>query len=161
MKKIIIITLLVIISSSLKVQSQPVVTDTLQWLKTNIEQRSSYFHGKPMVVLLDSLYGLKASLKDYTGAPPSAISRPDTVYMNHIIIYFDHIYSGAICSSHLDNPYLNTHVPYLYIKFKQLIPFIARWHFDNREGSGSITWNPSLAAYYGVFIVDSVTVGEY
>jgi len=66
MKKIILIAVIILSLHTVKAQNQPVVTDTLQWLKTNIEQRSSYFNGKPLSVLLDSLHGLQLNIGDYT-----------------------------------------------------------------------------------------------
>jgi len=167
-KKIILIAAILLGLHTAKAQNQPVVTDTLQWLKTNIEQRSGYFSGKPLGILLDSLYGLNAKLEDYISPISPTLSLPDTIYTDHLQIYFGNYFNGPKGHLH-DSAFrvhpgmdtLNTHIPYLYIKFAQQIPFLANWYSYDPKGLGSIHWNPLLAAYYGPFVVSSVTVGEY
>lgn len=58
MKKLMII-LGIMVLLGIKLNAQSPVTDTLQWLKTNIEQRKNLFINKPLSVLLDSLKELK------------------------------------------------------------------------------------------------------
>ena len=40
--------------STTKIQGQA-ITDTLQWLKINVEQKDSHYAGKPLSALLDTL----------------------------------------------------------------------------------------------------------
>jgi len=167
-KKIILIVAILLSLNTAKAQNQPVITDTLQWLKTNIEQKSSYYSGKPLRVLLDSLYGLNIKLQDYIPPNSQTLSFPDTIYTDHLQIYLGEYYNGIKGHLH-DSAFwvhpgmdtLNTHIPYLYIKFSQQIPFLMKWFSYDPQGLGSSIWNTMLAEYYAPFVVGRVRIGEY
>ena len=156
MKKLIIVFSLFFVHSN--AQYSPVIPDTLQWLKTKIEQRNNYFHGKPLQVLFDSLYGLKNSIKSNLGIYPKTWRHSDTIYNNHITVYFEDIHDRKRI---MNNGFANHYVPLLKIWFINDVPFIYSWNDNDREGLGSHRWNAKLEAYYSPFIVDSVSVGVY
>ena len=164
MKKLITIILFSLSFVHSNAQNSPVITDTLQWLKTNIEQKNNYYHGKPLHLLLDSLYGLKSSIKCYMAIMPKSLRNRDTSsgYDNNITIYFANIYDkGNITLSHFNDINANTHVPQLKIYFTTDVPFKNYWLDTDRKGLGSVMWNSTLENFYSPYLVDSVSVGEY
>lgn len=162
MKKLIIIIGFILTFVKSDAQYSPVITDTLQWLKTNIEQKNSYYHGKPLHLLLDSLYGLKSAIKCHMGIMPKSLRNPDTGYDNNITIYFANIFDGGnITLSHFNDINANTHVPQLKIYFTTDVPFKNYWRDTDRKGLGSVMWNSIVENFYSPYLVDSVSVGEY
>ncbi|MBX2931677.1 MAG: hypothetical protein KF781_07025 [Chitinophagaceae bacterium] len=166
-KSIIIVLLLVIIGTDNLKSQTPI--DTLQWLKTNIEQKNYLFSGKPLSVLFDSLGNLKNALADYDAPIIDDNGQfSDTTHNAFLRIYFApgslfvfnkyhrHSYSPV---THRDT--LNTHVPCLEITFASPVPFVTAWFDNDKERLGSMKWNRYLRNYWGQFIVDSVIVGEY
>lgn len=177
--KIIIIIISVLFISNYCQAQQPDITDTLQWLKTNIEQRNSFFSGKPFKTILDSLYGLKAKLVEYN--VPQDIhqfsdeirtgkaANKDTLFVDELRIYLDSISDGGVVDqlheelwtnnfkNNLHNT-INTHVKFIRIVFSSSVPFLRSW-CDSPLGSRN--WTLLSEGYFGSFIVQSVSVGEY
>ena len=168
MKSSLIILLVVITSlDTTKVQGQPLgITDTLQWLKINIEQHSSYYDGKQLSVLLDTLcaYGLADALLDYTSPLTSdnapAWTRPgDIVWTNHFTIYMGELYGGGVKAQlHDANPNTNTHIPKIHLTFTKEIPFPSTMLDVRILGH---RWTTEAANLCKTYIVESVSVGEY
>ena len=151
--------------STTKVQGQA-ITDTLQWLKINIEQKDSYYVGKPLSVLLDTLAkrNIYRGIWQYMSAIISdgaqAESSPgDTIYTASMKIYFGNQLFGVgkISQIHRENASVNTHLRWMYLTFTQKIPFpssiIFDRHFDDQFAPVESICRP--------YIVQSVTVGEY
>jgi len=167
MKKLLIVIISVSLlsckSSQTIAQTNGTNIDTLQWLQTKIAQRANYFQGKPLSVLLDSLYNLKYGIKQFT--PPiisddaPAHTRPgDTIRTRKLILYFNDVFGGGYISQlHDVTPSINTHVPYLYIEFTNSIAF-ASVILDNLRP----VWNWLPVEYIcRPNIVYKVEVGEY
>lgn len=166
MKNLIIISILVASSCTAnKVQGQ-VISDTLLWLKNNIEQQNSYYAGKPLSVLLDTLKnrGIYPGIWQYT--PPiisdfaEADTRPgDTVYTARFKIFFGNLLFGMskIPQIHRDNPLANTHLRWMYLEFTHKIPFPSSILFDVHIGN---QFNP-VEGICRPYIIQSVIVGEY
>ena len=151
--------------STTKIQGQA-ITDTLQWLKINIEQKNNHYAGKPLSVLLDTLAkrNIYRGIWQYMSAIISdgaqAESSPgDTIYTASMKIYFGNQLFGVgkISQIHRENPSINTHLRWMYLKFTQKIPFPTSitldQHFGDQFGSVESICRP--------YIVQSVTVGEY
>ena len=141
------------------------ITDTLQWLKTNIEQKSSYYTGKPLSVLLDTLNkrNIYPGLWQYVhafksdGAQAESIAG-DTVYVASFTIYFGYqlFGRGTVDQVHRANPSINTHLKWMYLKFTQKIPLPSNIIFDSHFGD---QFN-AVQSICRPFIVKSVSVGE-
>lgn len=84
--------------------AQSPVTDTLQWLRTNIEQRQHLFVNKPLKVMFDSLSTLRQGILQYSPPYSEMWGRPDTIWSNDVTLYFGEPYGGH------------------YFKYIQLIP---------------------------------------
>jgi hypothetical protein len=162
-KLVIIFLLFIAGSNNLKGQ---IPIDTLQWLKTNIEQKNYLFTGMPLSVLFDSLGNLKNAIADYD-APlfDDNGQMPDTVFTTFIRLFFA---PGGleVSGEHLDSffanlPEPNTHVPYIEITFSSSVPFVREWFTTDKERLGSIRWNRYLRNYWEQFIVADLKVGEY
>ncbi|HMT75476.1 MAG TPA: hypothetical protein PKA77_15495 [Chitinophagaceae bacterium] len=177
MKKILIIILVALSSNT--VQSQVIVTDTLQWLQQNIGQQSSNFQGKPFGVLLDSLHGLNTKIVEYNAPQdirlfsdevrPKQAANKDTLFVTVIKLYFAPISDGGeVYQIHDTNFWdlfhkrtttvVNTHVPYIRVVFSNPVPFLRVW-CDSELGSSD--WSYKIAGYYSTFLVQEVSVGEY
>lgn len=167
MKNKILIAVIFLLYTQTNLRSQ-IITDTLQWLKTNIEQKSYLFTGKPLKVVFDSLGNLKNALVDYDPPLMENGQFPDTTYNTVLKIYFtpgslkvNGAHWNSFVASSLNKDTLNTHVPYLKIFFANPVPFVTAWFSNDKERLGSIRWNRYLRNYWGQGIVQSVVVGEY
>lgn len=162
--------LLVIISigitgclSITKVQGQA-ITDTLQWLKTNIEQKNNCYVGKPLSVLLDTLAnrGIYQGKWQYNSpinsdGAPAETTAGDTVYTAHFKIYFGDQKFGVIGQMHRDDPLVNTHLKWVYLTLTKQVPLPSIIVFDRYIGLQF----GYVEAICRPYIVKSVTVGEY
>ncbi|MCC6181014.1 MAG: hypothetical protein IT237_04200 [Bacteroidia bacterium] len=168
MKKLMII-LGIMVLLGIKLNAQSPVTDTLQWLKTNIEQRKNLFINKPLSVLLDSLKELKQGIVEYTGPDWYAIGNlNDTIWTTRINLYFEEMTGSAKEEMHHNVFYsnnfkdtLNTHIKILRIKFTQPVIFLRKWWSYNSDTLGSNEWLPKVAALNKNAIVKDVKVYEY
>lgn len=167
MKNLIIILSIFVASSCIadKAQGQ-IITDTLQWLKTNIEQQNKYYVGKPLGVLLDTLRkrNIYPGIWQYTApiksdGTPAEARAGDTVYTANFMIYFGNLLFGKskIPQIHRDNLLANTHLRWMYLEFTKLIPFPSNIIFDPNTGDQF----GSVEGICRPFIVRSVIVGEY
>ena len=146
-------------------QQQPAPTDTLGWLKTNIEAKSSYFVSKPLSVLLDTLNAnsLLSAIVDYgrshiSDDAPAHTYPTDTVWTNGIAIYFGAIFDGGIkVQMHEANWSVNTHIPYLSLTFTQKIPFLTSLAKDIHIGT---LFGP-VQGLCRPYIVASIKVDEW
>src|SRR5690606_22584445 len=128
--------------------SKAQITDTLQWLRTNIEQREHLFIHQPLQVMLDSLYELKRGIIQYSPPYPEVWSQPDTIWGKRIALYFGEIWGGSLISQlHDSMSGIHTHVPVIYVEFSWPVPFISKWVSIDRDGLGSLYWNPQLEAF--------------
>jgi hypothetical protein len=173
MKKIIIITTLIFFSINAKSQCGLPTSDTLQWLKTHIEQKSSYFNGKPLKTLLDSLCGLKNKLKFYYAPIEYFLDDDDSlavdyIYSKKLTICLGNILDSTI-QSNVDTAFHNSffnktpytysaHIPRLNIIFKTKVPFPREIIDDRNDG---MYWNRRIAYVLKPYLVDSVTIDEY
>jgi hypothetical protein len=165
MKNIILVLLVVTLSiCSTNSYSQRLITttDTLGWLKTNIEQRSNLFVGNPLSVLLDSLYNLHIGIGEYSrdiisDGQPEGTYPTDTVWTKVCTIYFGKYLDDIVWRKHRDNPNVNTHIPYIYLEFTQKIPFPTKLFNDRNMGD---LFGP-VEALCRPYIVASIEVGEY
>ena len=74
MKKLAILLLLVFALKQAQSQTVNIGSDTLLWLKNNLENRSaSHFSGQTFKTVLDSLYQLKAQIIEFT--PPRDVQQ--------------------------------------------------------------------------------------
>ena len=74
MKKIITIFIITLSLKSAQAQIANIGSDTLLWLKNNLENRSaSHFSGQTFKTVLDSLYQLKAQIIEFT--PPRDVQQ--------------------------------------------------------------------------------------
>ncbi|HCF64413.1 MAG TPA: hypothetical protein DEU93_09905, partial [Chitinophagaceae bacterium] len=137
------------------------VTDTLQWLRTNIEQHQHLFVNKPLKVMFDSLGTLKQGILQYSPPLSEMWGRPDTIWCKDFALYFGERFGGAIFQLHAANPGINTHVPVIYIELSWPVPFLDKWYVEDRNGLGSTNWNRQLEAFWGQYIVSSIRIGEY
>ena len=186
MKKIIIIVCLLITAlKSTKAQTANIGSDTLQWLKTNIEQRSSsYFSGKSFKTILDSLYQLKAQIVEFDpplnvslacgGTKANAITGVDTVnhtylFVDSLTMYFEAISDGGIVDqiqtelsinnlNNNQNNIVNTHVKYFTVVFQRTVRYPR--YIANSE-NGTWLWTAFAEYYWGPNIIQRVSVGEY
>ena len=166
--KTIIILVLITFCTIYQGKSQP-IADTLQWLKTNIEQRSHLFSGKPLGVLLDSLKDLKNEIREYSGPRWYAVGNlNDTVWVKGIDLSFEKIIGSEKDFRHQEvffsnnmNDTLNTHIKILKIEFAWPVPFLRKWWSYDRKGLGSYAWNAKLEAFWKEAYVLSVKVEEY
>ena len=142
------------------------ITDTLQWLKTNIEQKSSNYTGKPIGILLDTLAhrciykGICQYIAPITSDGAAAETKAgDTVYTSKFKIYFGNVLyrHGTVSQLHRENPSINTHLKWIYIKFTNQIPFPSRILSDRYLGN---QFGP-VEGICRPYIVKSVTVGEF
>jgi hypothetical protein len=110
----------------------PTPPDTLAWLQSAIIAKSSSYIGKPFSVLMDSIqaHGMNMYYMDCLraiksdDAPAHTRSEPgDTVWSNGLSFYFKPTFSGIYFNQHNHNPDINTHVPYLIVRFIQKVPF--------------------------------------
>ena len=168
MKKLIIILGIMVLLGT-KLNAQPPVTDTLQWLKTNIEQRKNLFINKPLSVLLDSLKELKQGIVEYSGPSWYAIGNlNDTIKVRSIKLYFEKVIGSEKFWMHHDIFFankgvdtLNTHIKFIIIKFTQPVVFLRKWWSYNSDNLGSNEWLPIVERLYKNAIVKDVKVDEY
>ena len=168
MKKIVFI-LGIMILSGIKLNAQPPVTDTLQWLKTNIEQRKNLFINKPLSVLLDSLKELKQGIVEYSGPSLYSIGHlNDTIKVRSIELCFEEVIGSEKFWMHHDIFFankgvdtLNTHIKFIIIKFTQPVVFLRKWWSYNSDNLGSNEWLPIVERLYKNAIVKDVKVDEY
>jgi hypothetical protein len=162
---IIIITISLSCSDTKLYAQQPAPTDTLGWLKANIEANSSYYVGKPLSILLDTLnaHSLLSAIVDYMrphisdGAAANTLPG-DTVWTNRISIYFQPIFDEGVKQQMHDVDWnVNTHVPVVRLTFTQRIPFLT-----------SLAKNVHIGTLFGPvqglcrpYIVASIKVGEW
>jgi hypothetical protein len=155
------------------------IVDTLQWLQINIQGQSAYFTGKPLSVVLDSLYMLKWSLAEYN--PPQNIQsvsmevgtqsfyNRDLLFVDSLTFYLGAISDGgAVSESHMNlalnnlrnnlHNTVNTHIKYFTVKFQQSVPYLRS---IASSPNGLRGWNPFAEYFWGSKIVESVSVGEY
>jgi len=166
MKKLMIILGITVLLGT-KLNAQPPVTDTLQWLKTNIEQRKNLFINKPLSVLLDSLKELKQGIVEYEGPGWYAIGNlNDTIKVKSITLFFAELadkedlhYQHFFSNNMKDTP--NTYIKYIIIKFTQPVVFLRKWWSYNSDNLGSNEWLPIVARLYKNAIVKDVKVDEY
>jgi len=169
MKKIITIIILLSIIYAKEVNAQPPI-DTLLWLKTNIEAKSSFFKGKHFNVLLDSLKGYKKAIKEYSGptVPGLGLNKVDTLWVDQFDLYFEpllstlklSLHTNCFFSNHL-NDTVNTHIKFIKVKFQNKVLFLLKWWSYDRLGLGSHKWSRRLEVLYSKGIIESVSVGEY
>ena len=165
MKKIILISIMYLICY--KSESQP-LTDTLQWLKANIENKSSnLFKGKKIGILLDSLKPYKNCLKEYTRPVSYMNGSKIQIVVNDFKIYFDSLdgvrgflYHQDFYATHGKDT-LNTHIPWILIKLRTPVLYKFAWYYSDPNGLGSLYWNSSLENLFKNAILESVSVGEY
>ena len=168
MKKLIIIVGITVLLGT-KLNAQTPVTDTLQWLKTNIEQRKNLFINKPLKVLLDSLKELKQGIVEYSGPSWYAIGNlNDTIKVRSIKLYFEKVIGSEKFWMHHDIFFankgvdtLNTHIKILSIDFISPVIYLRRWRSYNSDTLGSNEWLPIVARLYKNAIVKDVKVYEY
>ncbi|HML57049.1 MAG TPA: hypothetical protein PLE75_00210 [Ferruginibacter sp.] len=98
MKKIIFIVVVLMLRVGYS-NAQPPITDTLQWLRTNIEQRQHLFVNKPLKVMFDSLGTLKQGILQYSPPLSEMWGRPDTIWCKDITLYFGKPYGGGVISN--------------------------------------------------------------
>jgi len=169
MKNIIVIIILAISlsCSNIKVYcQQPAPTDTLGWLKANIEANSSFYVGKPLGVLLDTLAmhgGLLSAIIDYdrdyvSDGQPANTHPTDTVWTNQFGVYFGALHDGGIKEQMRNKDWnVNTHIPYIWFTFTQKIPFLTSIANDVNIGT---LFGP-VQSLCRPYIVASIEVGEY
>ena len=98
--KLIIFLLILICFGAIQLKAQMPITDTLQWLKTRIEQKKAYYIGKPFRFLLDTLRSNSIYIQQYT-PPVTSYNAPtltqpkDTIYSNNFIVFFGEYYGGG------------------------------------------------------------------
>jgi hypothetical protein len=159
MKKLLVTIILIV---GINFSSKAQITDTLQWLRTNIEQREHLFVHKPLQVLFDSLYDLKRGILQYIPPITKNWSRPDTIWCKDITLYFGERFGGGVVSQlHRSIPDINTHVPVIYVEFSWPVPFLRKWYSIDPDGLGSINWNPQLEAFWGRYWIRSVRIEEF
>src|SRR5690606_10422488 len=142
--------------------AQPSITDTLQWLRTNIEQREHLFVHKPLQVLLDSLHELKNGIIQYSPPYPEKWSQPDTIWGKRISLYFGEVWGGGeIDQLHRLNPGINTHIPVIVVEFSWPVPYLSKWMSEDPEGLGTEDWNPQLEAFWSRYWINSVRIEEF
>jgi hypothetical protein len=165
MSNIVIIISIIISTScySTKITAQnPPITDTLQWLKVNIEQKNSYFYNKPFSAILDTLqvYGLKNKLTEYLipnisyDQPAHTLAR-DTIKTRILKIYLEDFFNSPKLFSHDTNPNINTHIKWIYMEFFEPIPYPNSVYVKR-----STAWHTieNLVKNYTIY---RVSVGEY
>jgi hypothetical protein len=186
MKKIIVALVLILILQNTKAQTVNIGSDTLQWLQTNIGQRTAYFSGKSFKTILDSLYQLKAQIVEFNppilnieqacagtevnglGSINPAVSLTNH-YVDNLTMYFAPITDGGtvwqIHRNLLDSNYehnqnntINTHVKYFKVVFQQPVAY-PRQIADSDNGTW--LWTPFAEYFWGPHLIQSVSVGEY
>ncbi|HRN91581.1 MAG TPA: hypothetical protein PLE75_00215 [Ferruginibacter sp.] len=161
MKKIIFIVVVLMLRVGYS-NAQPPVTDTLQWLRTNIEQRQHLFVNKPLKVMFDSLYHLKNGILQYISPRAKGWSKPDTIWQKKLVLYFGERWGGgAVSQSHMSNPGINTHVPVIVVEFSWPVAFLRKWYSADPDGLGSTDWNRQLEAFWSQQWVRSITIKEF
>ena len=168
MKKLIIIVGITVLLGT-KLNAQTPVTDTLQWLKTNIEQRKNLFINKPLSVLLDSLNDLKQGIVEYLGPEWYSVGNlNDTIWTKGINLYFEEMIGSEKATMHHNilianngKDTLNTHIKVLSIDFISPVIFLRKWWSYNSDTLGSNEWLPIVARLYKNAIVKDVKVDEY
>ena len=168
MKKIIIVILLTLVLNNSKSQS---LSDTLQWLKANIENKSAaLFSGKKVSVLMDSLKPYKNCFKEYNRPVSYMNGSKIQRTVNDIKIYFDSVMEGtngkgafhdSVFFANHGKDTFNTHIPWILIKLRTPVLYKFAWYYSAPNGLGSLYWNNSLANLFRNAIVESVIVGEY
>jgi hypothetical protein len=140
----------------------------LLWLQNKVVGNKQKFENKKLKILFDSLAKNKVNIIDYWSPSKDEFTVGDTFKTNFIKIYFNEGYLkmiGKHSKSFFTHPQhqdtLNTHIPYIKIKFKQYVPFLRPWYDSDRSGLGSIRWNYKLRVFWGKFVVDTIEVGEY
>jgi hypothetical protein len=142
-------------------------TDTL-WLHNKFILNKTNYENKKLSILFDSLSRKKVFIKDYSSPMLNEFSKGDTLKVLNITLYFnggflpvvgEHAESFFEHSLRTDT--LNTHVPFIKIKFKKRENFMHYWYDADRHGLGSIRWNAKLRSFWGRFVVDKIEVGEY
>jgi hypothetical protein len=169
MKKI--ITLLVVINLltiNLKIKAQTSRVIDLNWLQVAISANKNKYENKKLKILFDTLVKNKVNIADYLTPQRNEDTRGDTLKAKFIKIYFNRgllsvgVLHGESYFAHpqrLDT--LNTHVPFIFITFKQPVNFMNTWKDADRKGLGAVRWNAKLRSFWGRFVVDKIEVGEY
>jgi hypothetical protein len=173
MKKIIIITTLMFFSINAKSQCGLPTSDTLQWLKTHIEQKNSYFHNKPFKTLMDSLCGMQKKMSSYFGPDIYDLRGRDslvgdTIFTDNLTIGFGNwlMYdaykkedSAFWASKNSGLPYTyKMHIPIINIKFINTVPIPLSIVNDRVQG---LYWSRNLANKLRTYLIDSVTIDEF
>ena len=183
MKKILIALILFLGLNSVQAQTANIGGDTLQWLRTHVEQQSNFFSGKPFKTVLDSLYQLKAAIVEYN--PPMNIraacggtgvdgfnpapADPNYLYVDSLTMYFEAITDGGVIDqihqNLVDSNYkynqhntVNTHVKYFTVVFQQRVPYLRTIASSDQ---GTWLWTPFAEYLWGPNVIQRVRVGEY
>ena len=168
MKKYKIIIIIMMLNCFAYIKADCQITDTLQWLKSRIEQ-NSYYIGKPLGVLLDSirLNGVYVNNNNnwevsgliFSDDQPAHTLPRDTAWTNNFSIYFGKLFgiNGAGHIHDLSSTDVNTHLIFIDLTFTQKIPFPTK-----------LTADPDMCGLFGPvenicrpYIVASIKVGEY
>ncbi len=168
MKRLLLILGIVLIAG-IKLNAQSPVTDTLQWLKINIEQKKNLFINQPLSTLLDSLKELKQGIVEYSGPGWYAINHlNDTIKVKGIELYFEEVVGSEKSAIHHNVFFsnngvdtLNTHIKVINIDFVHPVLFLRDWWSYDSDTLGSNAWIPIVEALYKDALVKDVKVEEY
>jgi hypothetical protein len=180
MRKLLIVLIGILSVQSLNAQVN-IGTDTLMWLQANIAQRSeSHFKGQRLKTIFDSLYQLKNCIKEFNpppslrfySAPSSANSKENDkeyLYVKSLTFYFEEI--GPFTNVfdiqsenernnrwNNTNIIVNTHVKYFKVVFRDEVKY-PRVIAESRKGLREFT--PFAEYFWSLYVVESVSVGEY
>ncbi len=143
MKKILIFT--IIISTYCKIANAQI--DTNSYLRDTIYANKSFFIGKQLSVLLDTL---KIEVKvDIPGVPKH--NGRDSSFIDCLYLYFKPISGDYLVFNNMNSGIT------LNIVFDT--PFsIANYYFDNRSLLGSWYWNAYKRQFYGKYIIRNIII---
>jgi hypothetical protein len=165
--KLKLMTILFLMFSSKLFSQNSGYTDTL-WLHNKFILNKSLYENKKLKVLLDTLYKHNKNIVEYTAPSRNSNAILDTFKTKRIKLYFNQgvlavIYEhDKLFSIHPQRKdTLNTHVPFIRITFKRLVPFHSKIFDTDRKGLGSVMWNRKLATFWGREIVEKIEIGEY
>ena len=173
MKKIIYIITITFLSNQIQSNAQSI--DTLQLLKTHIENNKVNYIGKPFKALSDTLKKLNLPIIEYSGPHDSysAMYINDTIWVDGFSLYFDEItydkmsihFTATRNNNGQDTA--NTHIKFITIWFQSPIPYLRAWNYllyadsDEHANLSGIVWNRKIANFYKNCIIKNLKVSEF